>query len=78
MKSCSFSVRNEMNLHNAWSDNGEFYAIRWDKQVIVYSAHLDKVFAKFDLPWYPLFMKFSPDSSKISFGTNIETFVANI
>ena len=61
LQSCTRSVRNETTIHNTWSPNGELYAIRWEKDVLLKYASDNTVYAVFKLPWYPLVMLWSPD-----------------
>lgn len=77
-QSCTRSVRNEAVIHNTYSLDGRFYALRWDKEVLIYNAENNQIYTKFKLPWYPLYMQFSPDSSKIAVGTKSDAFIADL
>merc|ERR1712086_1060891 len=57
---------NEALIHNTWSPKGDFYAVRWEKDVVIYDAKTNQVYTTLTLPWYPLYMEFSPDGSKIA------------
>jgi WD40 repeat protein len=78
VQSCTKSNGNEALIHNTWSPKGDFYAVRWEKEVVIYHSKTDQVYTKLKLPWYPLYMEFSPDGKKMALGTKSDCFIADL
>lgn len=69
VKGCAFSERNWCCVRTAFSADGQYFAVRWEKTCRVYTIATQELYTEYDAGTWVYSIDFSPCGKYLAIGT---------